>query len=201
MTDAATQPVYAHLEQAVQFLAGQAAAPDAAAVVEDMRSLEKQSKSAKPAYSYTQLLGTWRLGFITGTTRSRQKAGSILGAGRFIPKLFNISLTYTLDEASEGDRGRVDNTVRFGLVRFTVTGPTQLHPRHILAFDFTQLHWAIAGISLYNGYIRDGQAREASFYRRSVKDQAFFTYFYVSDRYIAARGRGGGLALWTKVTT
>jgi hypothetical protein len=93
----------------------------------------------------------------------------------------------------------VDNTVKFGLVRFTVTGPTQLHPRNILAFDFTHLLWSIAGIPLYNGYVRNGKAREESFYQRSIKDQAFFTYFYVSDRTIIARGRGGGLALWTKV--
>jgi hypothetical protein len=200
MTDATTTPTPpSHLEQAIQFLDGQKAAPNTAAVVREIRALEQQSKRTKATYSYKQLLGQWRLGFITGTTRSRQKAGSILGAGRFIPKLFNVSLTYTLDEASDGDRGRVDNTVKFGLVRFTVTGPTQLHPRNILAFDFTHLLWSIAGIPLYNGYVRNGKAREESFYQRSIKDQAFFTYFYVSDRTIIARGRGGGLALWTKV--
>ena len=29
-----------------------------------------------------------------------------------------------------------------------------------------------------------------------LKEQAFFNYFYFSKNLIAARGKGGGLALW-----
>jgi hypothetical protein len=53
---------------------------------------------------------------------------------------------------------------------------------------------------LYDGYIRKGQEREARFYEQGVKEQAFFTYFLVQNNAIAARGRGGGLALWTRVS-
>jgi len=52
---------------------------------------------------------------------------------------------------------------------------------------------------LYDRYIRGGQEREASFYDKPLKDKAFFTYFLVENRAIAARGRGGGLALWKRV--
>jgi hypothetical protein len=52
---------------------------------------------------------------------------------------------------------------------------------------------------LYDGYIRNGRDSEAKFYEESVKEQAFFTYFLVEERCMAARGRGGGLALWTRV--
>ncbi len=183
-----------------QPLTGQPSAPDAAQLVESLVTLEKQAKQEKPVYTYDQLVGSWRLGFITGTKRSQQRAGVVLGAGRFIPKLFDVRIVYSQDpDQPEGDRGRVENTVSFGLLKFTVTGPTRLWPRNILAFDFTRLRWAIAGITLYNGFIRKGQAREEKFPTLTVKDQAFFTYFQVSDRHVAARGRGGGLALWTRV--
>ncbi|MEO1378598.1 MAG: hypothetical protein AAFW70_30920, partial [Cyanobacteria bacterium J06635_10] len=34
--------------------------------------------------------------------------------------------------------------------------------------------------------------------KQTLKQQAFFSYFLIEDNYIAARGRGGGLALWVK---
>jgi hypothetical protein len=37
------------------------------------------------------------------------------------------------------------------------------------------------------------------FYQDSIKKQAFFAFFVITPDLIAARGRGGGLALWTKV--
>ncbi len=75
------------LDQAIEYLTTSAAAPPApSAVVEALLITEKTAKQTKVRPSYPQLLGTWRLGFITGTKRSRQRAGVILGAGRFLPK-------------------------------------------------------------------------------------------------------------------
>ena len=41
--------------------------------------------------------------------------------------------------------------------------------------------------------------KEESFYTDKISHQAFFAYFYLSEGAIAARGRGGGLALWSRV--
>jgi hypothetical protein len=68
----------------------------------------------------------------------------------------------------------------------------------LLAFDFTQLRVQILGMTLYNGYIRGGKASEESFYQKSIGQQAFFAYFVINPQILAARGRGGGLALWGK---
>ena len=57
---------------------------------------------------------------------------------------------------------------------------------------------SLSGLNLYQGYIRNGKDREESFDKQTLKEQAFFTYFLVEDNYIAARGKGGGLALWTR---
>lgn len=80
-----------------------------------------------------------------------------------------------------------------------VTGSTQFWQKsNILAFDFTRMKVSLSGLKLYEGYIRGGRDREARFYEQSLKEQAFFTYFLVENRCLAARGRGGGLALWTR---
>lgn len=189
------------LDQAVEFLTTSSATPPASqAVVEALLQAEKTAKQTKVRQAYSQLLGTWRLGFITGTKRSRQRAGVILGAGRFLPKWVKIHLSYSQLESGQ-ERGTVQNSVELGPLKLVLTGPTQFWQKtNILAFDFTRMRASLFGLKLYEGYIRSGQDREVRFYEQSVKEQAFFTYFLVQESCIAARGRGGGLALWTRAS-
>ena len=188
------------LEQAIEFLTTPSATPPKPeAVVEALLMAEKTAKQTKVRHSYPQLLGTWRLGFITGTKRSRKRAGVILGAGRFLPKWVKIHLSYLSSESGQ-EQGTVQNSVELGPLLLVLTGPTQFWQKtNILAFDFTRMRVSLSGLKVYEGYIRGGQDREAHFYEQSVKKQAFFTYFLVQNQSIAARGRGGGLALWTRV--
>jgi hypothetical protein len=190
----------AALIQAIDFLtASTTKAPAPSTVVEALLIAEKNTKQAKTRHAYAQLLGTWRLGLITGTRKSQKRAGVILKAGRFLPALVKIQLTYQQLQPNL-DQGTVENSVEVGLLQLILTGPTQFWQNtNILAFDFTQIKVSLAGLKLYSGYIRGGQKREESFYKQKLKEQAFFNYFLVEGRYIAARGKGGGLALWTKV--
>jgi hypothetical protein len=187
--------------------------PDREQVVEALLEAEKTAKQTKQRYSFSQLLGTWRLCFITGTKKTRQRAGIVLGAGRYLPSFIQIQISYSLDDENNDnfndiETGRVENTVNLGGLKLSLTGPVKfLAKKNILAFDFTYLRVQLGGIKLYEGYIRNGKTTEANFYQESVGKQAFFAYFLVSDcaprtdkvdRIIAARGRGGGLALWAK---
>lgn len=196
----ATPSMEAALDEAIEFLTTPSARPPAPeALVEALLQAEKTAKQSKVRHAYPQLLGTWRLGFITGTKRSRQRAGVILGAGRFLPKWVNITLSYFQSESGE-DQGSVQNSVELGPLQLVVTGPTRFWQKsNMLAFDFTRMRVSLFGLKLYEGYVRGGQDREVRFWEQSVKEQAFFSYFLVQDQSIAARGRGGGLALWTRV--
>ena len=73
-----------------------------------------------------------------------------------------------------------------------------LAKKNILAFDFTKATVQILGKTIYNNYIRGGKKSEETFYQKKVKNQAFFGYFFITEKAIAARGRGGGLAIWGK---
>jgi len=189
------------LDQAIAFLTTPSATPPAPeTVVEALLQAEKTAKQTKVRHSYAQLLGTWRLGFVTGTKKSRQRAGIILGAGRFLPKWVKIHLSYS-QSVPDQERGTVQNSVELGFLQLVLTGPTQFWQKtNMLAFDFTRIRVSLFGLKLYEGYIRRGQTREAGFYEQSVKEQAFFTYFLVENHCLAARGRGGGLALWTRAS-
>lgn len=48
------------------------------------------------------------------------------------------------------------------------------------------------------GQIRGGKAQELDFYNQSIGKLPFFGFFLVTEDFIAARGRGGGLAIWVR---
>jgi len=171
--------------------------PDAADVVASLLELEKSCRAGDMP-SFNNLLGTWDLRFITGTKKTRKKAGVVLGAGKYITKLIKIQITYQAEP--ESNIGQVINSVKLAGLELSLTGPIEFLPqKRILAFDFTYLKIAIAGLNIYDGYVKNGLQREADFYERSLKDRAFFKYFLIKDNVIAARGKGGGLALWCRI--
>ncbi|MGL5081011.1 MAG: hypothetical protein ACRC8A_05940 [Microcoleaceae cyanobacterium] len=86
------------------------------------------------------------------------------------------------------------------MLQLAVAGPIKfLAPKNILAFDFTRLRVQALSQDLYQGYVRSGAAREAGFDSDPVSKQAFFAYFWITERVAAARGREGGLAIWSRV--
>jgi hypothetical protein len=186
------------LKQAAQALADKKKnLPTSEAIVTALLEAEKK----RSQYPLQQLLGNWRLGFITGTKKSRQRA--VLGAGRFLPKWLKINLSYTAralnSEQPQENAGTILNQIQLGGLQLVVEGPSRFWAKNnIVSFDFTRMTVLLWGRQIYQGYIRNGQQKEASFYQQSLKEQAFFSYFLIQDQLIAARGRGGGLALWTK---
>lgn len=181
--------------------------PQASDFVVALKALEKQ-KPATPS-AYADLLGIWQLYFITGTQQVRKTSGGGLNSGRFLPQWVKIQLRYTdnvelfkeslTSESAKGLSGAVENSVQLGAVKLILTGPVQFYPkRQILAFDFTRIQIKLFQRSLYRGFIRGGKGREANFLGQTLKEQAFFKYFLIQSDCIAARGRGGGLAVWVK---
>lgn len=177
--------------------------PDSPQIVEALLEAEKMSKKQKISCSFQKLLGTWQLRFITGTKKTRAKAGIVLGSGRYLPKFIKICLTYSdrllAKPPQDAQAGTVENLVALGGFKLVLTGPIKFLPqKNILVFDFTRLNVKLFGLKLYQGYIRGGEIKEQEFYTEKVGRQAFFAYFLIQDNFIAARGKGGGLALWNK---
>ncbi|HIK29816.1 MAG TPA: hypothetical protein IGS17_06670 [Oscillatoriales cyanobacterium M59_W2019_021] len=178
-----------------------------AELVAVLLELEKLGKSQKQTDSFDRLVGTWRLAFVTGTKKSRQRAGIVLGAGRYLPKWVEISLSYTPvmpEEARQAtpdfEVGWVQNRVALATVQLSLSGPVKfLRKNNLLAFDFTRIQASVFGIKFYEGYIRGGRENEETFDRERIGKQAFFNYFWIGETAIAARGRGGGLALWVRL--
>jgi hypothetical protein len=93
----------------------------------------------------------------------------------------------------------IGNQVQVGLVKLSLTGPAR-YPgkKNLLGFDFTQLQVSILGQSVYQDAMPGRQRSDAQFERMPIGRLPFFAFFSITPDYIAARGRGGGLAMWVK---
>jgi hypothetical protein len=177
--------------------------PAASEMVAALLDSEKAAKKTKPAATFDQFIGNWRLCFVSGKPKNKNAKKS----GQYLPSLINIQLSYSADlldglENPENDGftpGTIQNIVQVASVKFTIRGPAKfLNQKNLLAFDFTRMKVQLFGVKLYDGYIRKGETSEAKFYQRQIRQQAFFAYFLITEKAIAARGRGGGLALWAR---
>jgi hypothetical protein len=186
------------LEQAATaFLAQATDRPTPKTIVETLLGEEKIAKKDRQAISLEQLEGTWRLFFITGTRKARDRAGIILGSGKYTPTWIEIYLSYNRN--SDQETGTVGNSVNLGALKLSLDGPMKILPnKNIVVFDFTRMTLQLFGQKLFSGYIRGGKKSEETFTQANLQKQAFFSYFVISDKIIAARGKGGGLAIWTK---
>lgn len=192
------------IQMAVTYLQQGKQKPNSQAVVSALIAAEKRSKKEKRQYQYKDLLGTWRLGFVSGTqtVRSGPNARPVKkpGKGRFLPGFLSVEITYRLkDDQSSDPLNEVDNQVTIGSLQLCLSGPTRFWPKpNALAFDFTELAVSLGNWTPYQGAIRGGKESRQQFEAQTLKDQAFFTFFIVEDTHLAARGKGGGLALWTR---
>jgi hypothetical protein len=185
--------------------------PATADLVEALLQAEKQAKQQRLLYPASALEGNWRLRFSTGTRKMRQRGGIALGKGFYMPQFAPAQISFTdlktVPDSTSLDQtaiGRIGNQIQLGGLRLKFTGPCR-YPgkKNLLVFDFNEIQITLFNQVIYKGSFRSGKAsgkakgaKTERFEDRPVGQLPFFAFFWVSDRAIAARGRGGGLALW-----
>ncbi|MER3434023.1 MAG: hypothetical protein C4288_11465 [Leptolyngbya sp. ERB_1_1] len=185
------------LEQAARaFQQKSISRPEADKVVDALLQAEKSAKQCRPDYQFSQLQGQWRLCFATGTRKIRQ-GGIKLKKGYYVPKLAKAQISFNTDESGAE---RIGNQAQLGLLSLRFSGPARYQTKkNLLAFEFTQLQVCFGEKTLYSQAVRGGAEKEQAFSETSIAELPFFAFFLIRDRIIAARGRGGGLALWIRV--
>lgn len=175
--------------------------PTAEVVVNALLQAEKSAKQKRLNYNFESLLGKWRLCFATGTKKARERGGIILGKGLYVPKLATIYISFSPNLESGAGKGEIGNQVQLGPILLKLRGPAHyLGKKNLLAFDFNYMFISLFGRSIYNRPIRSGKVPTEDFYTQPIAKLPFFAFFLVTEDFIAARGRGGGLALWIRET-
>ncbi|KAM3095258.1 hypothetical protein ACKFKF_25400 [Phormidesmis sp. 146-12] len=169
--------------------------PNPDRVVEALLEAEKAAKKQRLTYPLTSLLGQWRLCFTTGTRKLRKRGGIALGKGFYLPQFVPAGIGFS-PVAERDDYATINNQIQVGGLQLKFTGLAKyLGKKNLLAFDFSQIQISVGKYAIYAGQLRGGKT---DFEERSVAQLPFFAFFLVTETFIAARGRGGGLALWTR---
>ncbi|HEY9700149.1 MAG TPA: hypothetical protein V6D10_23045 [Trichocoleus sp.] len=175
--------------------------PAAASVVDALLEAEKAAKQARLVYPLKALLGQWRLCFTTGT-RKRQQSGIALGKGFYLPRFTPAYIGFHADERaieSESNPAEISNQIQIGSVQLKLIGPAKyIAKKNLLAFYFTQLQLRLFERQIFSRGFRGGEAKTAAFANQSIGQLPFFAFFLMTEDFIAARGRGGGLAVWIR---
>lgn len=171
--------------------------PKAETVVAALLEAEKTAKQQRISYAYPRLLGRWRLCFATRTQKPRHRSGIKLGKGYYFPKISPAYISFA--QTALENRGEISNQVQVGWLKLRFSGLMKyLGKKNLLAFDFTRLQVLASDRVVLDREVRGGKQKEDEFEQRSIGTLPFFAFFLVTDQFIAARGRGGGLALWIR---
>jgi hypothetical protein len=173
---------------------GKSDRPNASEVVLALLQLEKARKADRSQFPSSSLMGNWRLYFVTP---KKVKLGDRRLSGFYLPSFIPAAISF--EPNPDGSIG-ITNQITIGLISLTLTGPARYdEKKRLLAFDFTHLEVSILGQKAYQGKF-PGPRQGKNFAEISIGRLPFFSFFQVTDRFVAARGRGGGLAIWVKAT-
>jgi hypothetical protein len=182
--------------------------PQPVAVTEALLQAEKIAKQERIVYPLTTLAGQWRLCYTTGVRKLR-RGGIALGKGFYLPKWAPAQIEFVPVSNLEKDlatasgatqaQGQIANQIRLGALQLRFDGPLKhVGKKNLLAFDFTQIQICFGDRILYKGEFRSGKNKTKAFADLTIAQLPFFSFFFATDECIAARGRGGGLALWIR---
>ncbi|MEH1937811.1 MAG: hypothetical protein V7L14_29710 [Nostoc sp.] len=175
--------------------------PSAEILVNALLQAEKSAKQQQLTYPFESLLGKWQLSFVTGTQKVRERGGILLDKGFYVAKFITVHVSFNPTLSEDSGRGEIVNQVEYGPVLLKLTGPVQYSSqKNLLAFDFNHMLISLFGRVVYNRPIRFGKVKIEDFYNQPITKLPFFAFFSVTEDFIAARGRGGGLAFWIRET-
>ncbi len=161
--------------------------PDADRLLE----LERRSRRQGSGLQRSDLVGTWRLERIwpRGSRRPASFAASLLRG---------LAAQLQLAEAP-GEGMAMVNSVRIGLLELRFEGGARLEGRRpllVFAFDRLQLRWG-DGV-WFERTLEPPKALRRPFFALIAADRGSAGSDVPGAGWLAARGRGGGLALWRR---
>jgi hypothetical protein len=162
--------------------------PATSKVIEALLSTEKAQKKTPVTIPLAAIEGTWQLRFASGAKKT--KRGLKLGKGYYLPSWIYAAISFE-------STGKIQNQLCLGGLEIRFNGPCRAHDKqNIVVFDFTQLQILLGEKVLYSRSINKYPVEE--FGARSIAKLPFFVFLWAGEKSIAARGRGGGLAVWVK---
>ncbi len=154
-----------------------------------LRALELRSRHHGSGLTRDGLIGHWRLERIWAkeSLQPAEVAGATL-------RTLRASLGI---QPGEGSALQLSNSISLGLLKLCFTGSGQLKQRRpLLVFHFSQMQISLAGKPLFTVSLPRPAKGKDPFFALIASHQPS-----QGSCWLAARGRGGGLALWVRQET
>lgn len=164
----------------------QAPLPDAEALL----TLERHCRAQGSGLSADQLLGPWQLEqtWAKGQTEPAATSSWLLRT---------LAAQLVIDAGPEPGQLRLSNRVTLGVLRLQFSGQGQLQGRRpLLIFWFERLQLQLGRLTLLDRAIAKPPSAKLPFFALIGRGQAADRQGSGARQWLAARGRGGGLALW-----
>ena len=161
---------------------------------EEILKLEKISNKSGSGITYEDLVGLWRFQYVwkKGDTTRDNISSSLL-------QILYGSLELSKVSQNEINKNNTDllpcyeikNSINFGILSVTFIGKAYLKGiRPILLFYFSNLSIKLIKITVFY----------KSFKKPDLKNMPFFSFIAIekNKKWMCARGKGGGIAIWVK---
>ena len=149
--------------------------------------LEKFANKSGSGISYERLIGCWNLRYVW--KKSTKKVDNI--SSSFL-QILSASLQLSKSDSADENQGyAIQNSIKFGLLSIVFKGEAFLKgKRPVLFFYFNKV---VISISKFNILKKDID-------KPDTKKLPFFALIALGedDKWLCARGKGGGLALWIR---
>ena len=154
--------------------------------IKELKLLEKNSQKNGSGIMYEELLGKWKFQYVWG-----KESDEIRNIPSSILQVLSARLELKRKNIEDQSNFEIRNSIDFGLLNITFIGSAELKGlRPLLIFYFQELKISISNFSIFNKELK----------KPEDKKMPFFSLIGIStkDKWICARGRGGGLAIWIK---
>ena len=154
--------------------------------IKELKLLEKNSQNNGSGIVYEELLGIWKFQFVWG-----KESDEIKNIPSSILQVLSAKLELKKNNKEDKLNFEIKNSINFGLLNIIFIGNAELKGfRPLLTFYFEELKISISNFPIFNRELK----------KPEDKKMPFFSLVGIStkDKWLCARGRGGGLAIWVK---
>tara|TARA_B100001109_G_scaffold251164_1_gene245254 strand:+ start:656 stop:1141 length:486 start_codon:yes stop_codon:yes gene_type:complete len=154
--------------------------------IKELKLLEKNSQKNGSGIVYKQLLGIWKFQYLWG-----KDSDEIKNIPSSILQVLSARLELKRKNKEDELNFEIKNSINFGLFNIIFIGNAELKGlRPLLTFYFEEFKISICNLQIFSKELK----------KPEDKKMPFFSLIGLStkDKWMCARGRGGGLAIWVK---
>ena len=154
--------------------------------IKELKLLEKNSQKNGSGIIYEELLGIWKFQYVWG-----KESDEIKNIPSSILQVLSAKLELKKKNKEDKLNFEIKNSINFGLLNIIFRGSAELKGlRPLLTFYFEELKISFSNFPIFNKELK----------KPEDKKMPFFSLVGIStkDKWMCARGRGGGLAIWVK---